>query len=137
MTMNRTTATTGLCALALGLVSLGLTAAPQASQATHERAAAASAPVGKLVPASELDAAWLEKARKAYPLQHCLVSDEDLGSMGKSPEFAYRVSGQPDRLVIFCCEGCEEDFLKEPAKFLAKVKPGADKPAEGKKEHAH
>ncbi len=45
--------------------------------------------------------------------------------MGKSPEYVYRVSGQPDRLVIFCCEGCEDDFLKTPAKFTAKLDAAA------------
>jgi hypothetical protein len=123
--------------IALGLVCLVPAVVTAASHQEKEKAPATASAAGKLVPASELDAAWLEKARKAYPLKHCLVSDEDLGSMGKSPEFAYRVAGQPDRLVIFCCEGCEEDFLKEPAKFLAKVKPGAAKPAEGKHEKAH
>jgi hypothetical protein len=126
-----------LCVVTLGLVCLAPAVVMAASHQEKEKAPAAAAAAGKLVPASELDAAWLEKARKAYPLKHCLVSDEDLGSMGKSPEFAYRVAGQPDRLVIFCCEGCEEDFLKEPAKFLAKVKPGAAKPAEGKHDKAH
>jgi hypothetical protein len=125
-----------LCVVALGLVCLAPAVVTAASHQEKEKAPAA-ATAGKLVPASELEAAWLEKARKAYPIKHCLVSDEDLGSMGKSPEFAYRVAGQPDRLVIFCCEGCEEDFLKEPAKFLAKVKPGAAKPAEGKNDKAH
>lgn len=82
---------------------------------------AASAPAGKLIRVSEKDAAWAAKERKAYPLTVCVASDEDLGSMGDSPEYIYRVAGQRDRLVVFCCEGCEEDFLKEPAKYLAKI----------------
>jgi hypothetical protein len=39
--------------------------------------------------------------------------------MGKSPEYIYRVDGKPDRLLIFCCDGCEEDFMKDTAKYLA------------------
>lgn len=80
---------------------------------------APAAKTGKLIPVTETDAAWTAKARKSYPLDVCLTSDEKLGSMGKSPEYIYRVDGQPDRLVVFCCDGCEEDFNKEPAKYLA------------------
>lgn len=83
--------------------------------------AKAEAAAGKLVPAADVDAAWLEKARKAYPLNACLTSDEKLGSMGKPSEWVYRVSGKADRLVVFCCEGCGDDFLKEPATYIAKL----------------
>jgi len=96
-----------------------------------------SAP-GKLVPADQADAAWLTAARQAYPLKTCLTSDEELGSMGKSPEYIYRVAGQPDRLVIFCCDGCDQDFLKDPAKHLAKLDAAAkDKAEPAKKPEAH
>jgi hypothetical protein len=83
--------------------------------------AQANAKAGKLIPVAEKDRAWAAEARKSYPLEVCVASDEKLGSMGKSPEYIYRVAGQPDRLVVFCCEGCEEDFMKEPAKYLAKI----------------
>jgi hypothetical protein len=39
----------------------------------------------------------------------------------KNAEFIYREAGKPDWLVMFCCDGCEEDFMKEPAKYLAKL----------------
>lgn len=45
--------------------------------------------------------------------------------MGKSLEYIYRVDGKPDRLLVFCCDGCEEDFMKEPAKYLAKLDAAA------------
>lgn len=77
---------------------------------------------GHLVKVTDKDAAWADQARKNYPLKVCLVSGEDLGSMGRSPEYIYRVDGQPDHLVIFCCDGCEEDYMKEPAQYLAKLK---------------
>lgn len=94
-------------------------------------------PAGKLVAASEADADWLAEARKSYPLTVCVASDEPLGSMGDSPEYIYRVEGKPDQLVIFCCDGCNKDFLKDPATHLAKIeaakaakaKQGAAKPA--------
>jgi hypothetical protein len=96
-------------------------AVPAFAQSAQQPAGQASARSGKLVPVTEKDAAWAAKARKDYPLDVCLTSDEKLGSMGKSPEYIYRVDGQPDRLVVFCCDGCEEDFMKEPAKYLAKI----------------
>jgi hypothetical protein len=123
-------------------------AAPLFAEQSHQHHAAsevatAKAKTGKLVPVTEKDAAWAAKARKEYPLDVCLTSDEKLGSMGKSPEYIYRVDGQPDRLVVFCCDGCEEDFLQEPAKYLAKIdaaknaktKGGAKADAEHKGHH--
>lgn len=92
----------------------------------------ASASAGKLVPVTEKDAAWAKKARQDYPLQVCVASDEKLGSMGKSPEYIYRVDGKPDRLVVLCCDGCEEDFMKEPAKYLKKLDVAAKNPPAGK-----
>lgn len=118
-----------------------LLAAPafaQQDHAHHGAAAATPAKAGKLIRITEKDAAWAAKARKEYPLDVCLTSDEKLGSMGKSPEYIYRVDGQPDRLVVFCCDGCEEDFLKEPAKYLAKIDAakGAKGTAKGDAGHA-
>ena len=101
---------------------------------------------GKLVRVTEKESAWAAKARQTYPLEVCVATDEKLGSMGKSPEYIYRVTGQPDRLVILCCDGCEEDFMKEPAKFTAKLDAAAKSKsapakkadaAKGKSEHKH
>ena len=51
-----------------------------------------------------------------YPLKTCLVTDEELTSMGKP--FVKVWNGTTIKL---CCEGCMEDFEKEPKKFLAKL----------------
>lgn len=51
-----------------------------------------------------------------YPLKTCLVSDEDLESMGGA--FVHKHEGVT---VKFCCEGCVEDFQKDPKKFLTKL----------------
>ena len=48
----------------------------------------------------------------------CPVSDEPLGSMGKPPKLT--VEGQE---VFLCCDGCEDRLRKEPATYLAKLKP--------------
>ena len=102
------------------------TAAPVAFSAEKAPAAPAkSASAGTLSRVTEKEAAWAKQARASYPLEVCVTSDEKLGSMGDSPQYVYRVAGQPDRLVVFCCEGCEEDFMKDPAKYLAKIDQAA------------
>lgn len=64
-----------------------------------------------------------EAAQKAddYPLKTCVVSGEPLGSMGESVKYVHQEAGKPERVVRFCCEGCIDDFKKEPAKFLKKL----------------
>jgi YHS domain-containing protein len=57
-----------------------------------------------------------------YPLNVCPVSDEKLGEMGKAYVFVYE--GQE---IKFCCSGCKKDFLKEPKKYLKKIKELAAK----------
>lgn len=59
-----------------------------------------------------------KSAAKPYPLDVCLVAGEKLGSMGKPHVIVHE--GQE---IKFCCSGCEPDFKKEPAKFLAKLAP--------------
>jgi len=54
----------------------------------------------------------LAKAQKT-----CVVSDEPLGSMGTPVKET--VGG---RTVFFCCESCRKPFLKNPEKYLAKLK---------------
>ena len=74
---------------------------------------------------SPADTALIAKARTTYALKTCLVSGEDLGAMGEATAYIHRVAGQPDRVVFFCCDGCSDDFKKEPAKFLAKLDAAA------------
>ncbi len=101
-----------------------LVAAPAFAQHDHHGSTPKAVDAGKkgqLIRVGEKDAAWAAKERTAYPLDVCVSSDEKLGSMGKAPEYIYRVEGQPDRLVVFCCNGCDEDFMSDPAKYLAKI----------------
>lgn len=116
--------------LLIPLFSLCLLAAPVVSaQSSHghghghhgDKPGKSEAAKGTLVAAKEVDAKWLAEARKAYPLKACLTSDEPLGSMGDPSEFVYRVAGKADRLVVFCCEGCSDDFIAEPDVYLAKI----------------
>ena len=79
---------------------------------------------------AELDAAVIKEQAKHYPLSTCLVrSKSKLGSMGDPVQ---RVVG--NRLVQFCCKGCEPAFNEEPAKFLASLDAAW---AAHHREHAH
>lgn len=53
---------------------------------------------------------------KPYPLKTCIVTDEKLGDHGKPYTFVH--NGQEIQL---CCDGCLEDFKKEPTKYLSKL----------------
>lgn len=112
-------------ALLVAAPAFAESAAPCTGCSAQPAATAAAAKTGQLIritaKSSEKDIAWAKQERASYPLNVCVTSDAKLGSMGKSPEFIYRVEGQPDRLVVFCCAGCDEDFLAEPAKHLAKI----------------
>lgn len=121
-------------------------AAPAFAQHEHHGSAPktdAPAKSGQLIRVTEKDAAWAAKERANYPLGVCVTSDEKLGSMGKSAEFIYRAAGQPDRFVVFCCAGCDEDFLQAPAKHLAKIDAAKARAGKGQAQekpstpHAH
>ena len=77
---------------------------------------ALAAPDGKAV--EEKKAAQKEAGVKPYPLDVCIVTDNDLGSMGEETRMVYE--GQE---IKFCCKPCEKKFLKNPAKFLEKIAP--------------
>lgn len=131
-----------LLALVFSSSLLLVAPAAYAAEAHDHVAAGKAAPAGKtgrLIPVGEKDAEWAAKARQDYPLTVCLASDEPLGSMGKSPEYIYRVEGKPDQLVVFCCDGCNEDFLKNPAPYLAKLDAARNAKAKAgaKKEDTH
>lgn len=55
-------------------------------------------------------------AVKPYPLDYCVVTDNELGSMGK---IITKVYG--DQQIKFCCKPCVAKFEKNPAKYLAKL----------------
>lgn len=57
-----------------------------------------------------------EKA-KAYPLKTCLVSGNDLDSMGGPVTKVY--NGQE---IKFCCKPCVKKFEANQAKYLSKLK---------------
>lgn len=52
-----------------------------------------------------------------YPLKTCVVSGEELGSMGEPV-----VVKHGDVTVKLCCKSCIDEFNAEPEKFVAKLK---------------
>lgn len=71
---------------------------------------------------------------KRYPLDVCIVSGEELGSMGEPYVFVHK--GQK---IKMCCDKCMPKFNKNPEKYLAKLKVGTveKKPLEGHKAGKH
>lgn len=81
----------------------------------HEQAGAAPAGVPKgLAGLSADDRAAAEKQRV------CPVSGDVLGAMDKP--YKVSVKGQT---VFLCCPACEKELVKNPDKYLAKMKAGA------------
>jgi len=58
-------------------------------------------------------------AAKPYPLNTCLVSGEELGSMGEDYVFVHE--GQE---IKMCCKKCQKKFTANPDKYLALLKKG-------------
>lgn len=63
-----------------------------------------------------------EESPRPYPLKTCVVSNEKLGSMGKS--YVHKHEG---REVQFCCKSCLKDFNKDPKKYLKKLDEASPK----------
>ena len=63
--------------------------------------------------------------RDGYPLDACVVSDEKFEKDDKLVEYIHKETGKPDRKILLCCDGCIDDFKKEPAKYLAKLDAAA------------
>lgn len=75
-----------------------------------------------LLSASQLSAADTAGVPPTYPLKKCVVSDEDLGSMGKPVKVTHEGTD-----VYLCCKSCAKDFKKDPAKYTAMVKEAETK----------
>jgi hypothetical protein len=53
---------------------------------------------------------------KPYPLKTCIVTGNDLGSMGDDQRIVHE--GQE---IKFCCKPCVGKFQKNPAKYLSRL----------------
>ncbi len=69
---------------------------------------------GKFIEA--VDKQIIESQKAEYPLETCVTSGRELGSMGDPIDDVYG-----NRLVRFCCKGCDVGFKKDPAAGLAKI----------------
>jgi YHS domain-containing protein len=63
-----------------------------------------------------VDEAMVQDQRKLYALETCPISGMNLGSMGEPYPLVHN-----NRLVLFCCQGCDTRFLKNPAPALAQL----------------
>jgi YHS domain-containing protein len=54
---------------------------------------------------------------KSYPLKVCIVSGEELGTMGDPVSIV-----QEGQTIKFCCDSCVPKFKKDPDKYLEKLK---------------
>lgn len=70
------------------------------------------------------------EAVNPYPLKNCLVSGEELGSMGET----YRLVFEQQELK-FCCKGCVKDFKKDPPAYLAKLAAAVKEKGEAEEKH--
>lgn len=70
---------------------------------------------------AKLDTAYADAQRESYPLKACVVSGEELGSMGDAYEVVLGT-----QLVQLCCEKCEGRLKKNAAKYLAEVEAGEE-----------
>jgi len=65
------------------------------------------------------ETAQTSPAAKPYPLDTCIVSGEELGSMGDAYIFVHQ--GQE---VKMCCKKCLKKFNANPEKYLALIQKG-------------
>jgi YHS domain-containing protein len=111
MRLTMTTAAITICFLmGLAIASCGQTAATPKSSAQPDKPQVAAPEKIDTTGLSEADRKLVEKQKI------CPVSGQRLGSMGAPFKLTYK-----DRVVFLCCEGCKEDFEKEPEKYLAKL----------------
>jgi hypothetical protein len=104
----------------------------------HTKDGAAANAKGELLAVTDKDAAWVAEQKAKYPTTACIVSEDKLGGdMGKPVDFIWRVAGQPDRLVSFCCKDCVKDFSKDPEKYLAILDQAAARSKDARGAHAH
>jgi YHS domain-containing protein len=84
---------------------------------------------------AEIDKKVIAEQKASYPLTTCVTSGEKFGGdMGDPIEYVFA-----NRLVRLCCKGCKKDFLKDPAKYLAKLDEAgsATKSADAHGAHKH
>lgn len=69
---------------------------------------------------AKIDEALIEQQAESYPLDTCVVSGQELGSMGEPINKIYG-----NQLVQFCCAGCVGKVDADPATYVAKIDAAA------------
>jgi len=64
------------------------------------------------------------------PLETCIVTDAELGSMGEPVVYDYK-----GREIRFCCAGCIPSFESDPDKYMEKLPPFGGEPAGATHDH--
>ena len=54
---------------------------------------------------------------KPHPSDYCIVTDNELGSMGDPISIEYK-----EREIKFCCNPCVKKFYKDPSRYLSNLK---------------
>jgi len=67
------------------------------------------------------------KLVRAYPLKTCVVSGEELGSMGKPVVWV-----RERQEVRLCCKGCMKEFEAQSKQYLSALKEAGEKAAKEK-----
>lgn len=65
---------------------------------------------------AKIDEGIIEQQREIYPLNTCVVSGQELGSMGEPVDKVYG-----NQLVRFCCAGCVKKVDADPATYLSDI----------------
>lgn len=65
---------------------------------------------------AKVDEAVVEKQDADYPIDTCVISGQELGSMGEPIDLILA-----NRLVKICCAGCSKGVHKEPVKAFEKL----------------
>lgn len=125
----KTTVSLLLALLAAGRLAAADAPAPAHAAETKPAARAATGlPSWKDGSLAKPDPAWFAQAVVTYPLTTCVVTGDKLEGVALAPtDFVVKQAGQPDRLVRFCCNDCQKDFVKEPAKYLKMIDEAAAK----------
>ena len=76
----------------------------------------AESAAGKMAESGEAAAEAMADTVEVYPLKVCVVSGEELGSMGDPVVIEHEGT-----TVKFCCKNCVPDFKEDPSKYLSKL----------------
>lgn len=73
-------------------------------------------------------------AKDTYPLKTCVVSGDELDSMGDVVKYTYKDAAGGEREIRFCCKKCIKKFTANPDKYLKILDEAAAKAAAAPKE---